>query len=110
VLRFVLNVFLYFFLPRTVLVIEIASLRQQLTIYKRQIKKPKINPGEKLLWIFLSIFWKSWKKVLFIVQPHRSLQKETPNITEQNKNISKQSTLLIKAKVGGLHHSYSWAA
>lgn len=80
-LRFVLNVFLYFFLPRTILVIENASLRQQLTIYKRQIKKPMINPSEKLFWVFLSRFWKSWKKVLFIVQPetvikwHRDVSK-----------------------------------
>jgi len=54
---------------RTDLVLEIAALRQQLEVYQRQVKRPKIQRGDRMFWFWLRRHWPGWKNALVIVKP-----------------------------------------
>jgi hypothetical protein len=43
--------------------LENATLRQQLTILKRQQPRPKLRRRDRLFWIALMKIWKQWKTV-----------------------------------------------
>ena len=49
--------------------LEIVALRHQLTVYQRSIKRPRIQPGDRLVWVCLSRFWSGWQTALAFVQP-----------------------------------------
>lgn len=49
--------------------LEIVALRHQLTVYQRMAKRPRIQPGDRRLWSWLSRRWAGWHKVLIFVQP-----------------------------------------
>jgi transposase InsO family protein len=51
------------------LVIENLALRQQLVIYKRKLKRPRLTRWDRWFWIALAGHWKSWRKSLFVVHP-----------------------------------------
>ena len=51
------------------LILENAALRQQLHVYKRVNKKPELNRGDRIFWIWLRRRWKRWKSALVIVRP-----------------------------------------
>ncbi len=55
--------------PRTDLLLEIAALRQQLDIYRRQVKRPKLRRRDRVFWIWLRRHWSGWKNALVIVKP-----------------------------------------
>jgi len=56
------------------LILENAALRQQLHVYKRQIKKPKLDRGDRNFWIWLRRRWKRWNSALVIVTPETVLR------------------------------------
>jgi len=49
--------------------LENAALRQQLAVFKRDIKRPKLHRRDRLFWIGLRTIWKNWKSALVIVRP-----------------------------------------
>jgi putative transposase len=49
--------------------LENAALRQQLAVFKRNVKRAKLRGRERLFWIGLSMIWKDWKSALVIVRP-----------------------------------------
>ena len=49
--------------------LENAALRQQLAVFKRDIKRPKLNDRDRLFWIGLRMLWQDWKSALLIVRP-----------------------------------------
>jgi hypothetical protein len=49
--------------------LENATLRQQLTILKRQRPRPKLRHRDRLFWIALMKIWKQWRTALVVVQP-----------------------------------------
>ena len=49
--------------------LENAALRQQLAVYKRNVKRPRLNRRDRLFWIGLRTIWKDWKSALMIVRP-----------------------------------------
>ena len=51
------------------LVLENLALRQQLVIYKRQQKRPRLSRWDRLFWIALARYWKGWRKPLLVVHP-----------------------------------------
>jgi transposase InsO family protein len=51
------------------LALENLALRHQLTVLKRQTKKPKLTPADRLFWVSLLKWWRGWKPSLLIVQP-----------------------------------------
>lgn len=56
------------------LLLEIALLRQQLTILQRQTKRPKLAWRDRALIVFLSSKLRTWKEALIIVQPDTVLR------------------------------------
>ena len=50
-------------------VLENLALRQQLVIYKRKKKRPRLVGRDRWFWIALSVVWKDWRRLLFVVHP-----------------------------------------
>ena len=51
------------------LAIENLALRQQLTVMKKSIRRPKIRRRDRLFWVILSRLWFGWENALILVQP-----------------------------------------
>lgn len=51
------------------LVLENLALRQQLSVYKRKQKRPRLTRWDRLFWIALAGSWRGWRKSLFVVHP-----------------------------------------
>ncbi len=48
---------------------ENISLRHQILIYKRTVKKPIITQSDRVFWIIVKRFCKEWKKHIYFVKP-----------------------------------------
>ena len=59
---------------RADLLVEIAALRQQIEVYRRQVRRPKIQRRDRMFWIWLQRHWRGWKRALVIVQPETVLR------------------------------------
>jgi len=51
------------------IVLENLALRQQLAIYKRKKKRPRLVGRDRWFWIALAVVWKDWRRALFVVHP-----------------------------------------
>src|SRR5712691_9529280 len=60
--------FLFFSSPQAI-TLENLALRQQLAIYKRVNKRPRLAGRDRWFWIVLSRVWKDWKRALIVVHP-----------------------------------------
>jgi putative transposase len=49
--------------------LEILALRHQLAIYQRSVKRPRLRPGDRVFWSWLSCRWARWQEALVFVQP-----------------------------------------
>jgi hypothetical protein len=49
--------------------LENAALRQQLAVFKRSVKRPRLRRWDRLFWTVLTAIWKEWKSALVIVRP-----------------------------------------
>jgi putative transposase len=49
--------------------LENVALHQQLSVFKRDVKRPKMRRRDRLFWIGLKSIWKQWKSALVIVRP-----------------------------------------
>jgi putative transposase len=88
------------------LVAENALLRQQVIILRRQVKRPACTKTDRILLVLLASMVRTWKQVLFIVQPetllrwHRQgfklLWKYTSRATSTIPRISQETVALIK--------------
>jgi putative transposase len=56
------------------LALENLALRQQLAVYRRTIRRPKLRPVDRLLWVALASVWGRWKQALVIVSPDTVLR------------------------------------
>src|ERR1019366_2332332 len=45
------------------------ALRQQLAVYKRNSKRPRLNRSDRAFWITLASVWNGWRRVLVLVHP-----------------------------------------
>jgi putative transposase len=54
---------------RVSLQFEVVALRHQVSVYQRSVKRPRISPGDRVLWSWLSRHWAVWRTVLQFVQP-----------------------------------------
>src|SRR6266852_6404480 len=57
------------FKSRATLQVENLALRQQLGVLHRSVKRPKLTSADRLLWAWLSEWWKDWRSALVIVKP-----------------------------------------
>ena len=51
------------------LVLENLALRQQLAVYLRQSRRPKLRDRDRRFWSLLARTWSGWRSVLVIVEP-----------------------------------------
>jgi putative transposase len=51
------------------LALENLALRQQLAVFKRRHPRPKLQPTDRLFWVWLSKVWTDWQTALIIVKP-----------------------------------------
>ncbi len=59
---------------RTQLALENIALRQQLTVYKRTVKRPKIEDRDRIFWMSVMGMLKEWKEALRLWRgPFRAL-------------------------------------
>jgi len=58
-----------FFRSRYSLGLEILALRQQLSVLKRRIPRPRLRTQDRIFWILLRRLWPAWSLVLVIVKP-----------------------------------------
>ncbi len=56
------------------LALENLALRQQLAVYKKTLRRPKLHPSDRLFWICLSRVWAEWRQALIIVTPDTVLR------------------------------------
>ena len=56
------------------LALENLALRQQLTVYRRVVARPRLRRGDRLFWVALSRLWRGWKQALVIVAPDTVLR------------------------------------
>ena len=49
--------------------IELIALRHQVAVYKQTISRPKLQPLDRWLWVWLSRLWPGWQHALAFVQP-----------------------------------------
>ncbi len=54
---------------RANLLAENLALRQQLAIYQRMAKRPKLRPRDRVFWVWLYWLWSGWRSALMIVRP-----------------------------------------
>jgi len=57
------------FRSRVSLQVEIVSLRHQLTVYERSIRRPRVRRSDRIFWSWLARHWARWREVLVFVQP-----------------------------------------
>ena len=57
------------FKSRAALHLENLTLRHQLGVLHRSVKRPKLNPTDRLLWAWLCEVWNDWRSALVIVKP-----------------------------------------
>jgi hypothetical protein len=67
--RLWLGAILRLFRSRQDLLVENLALRQQLSIFKRRNRRPKLAALDKLFWVLARRFWSDWKKSLLVVAP-----------------------------------------
>jgi hypothetical protein len=56
------------------LALENLALRQQLSVYKRTMTRPKLRTTDRLLWAGLARVWAEWRQSLVIVTPDTVLR------------------------------------
>ena len=82
-----LNLFLYGYIHRRLLV-ALATSRQQLATYVRQGKKPVIHERDRLFWVLLSKFSSGWQDLLVIVKPATVISWDRRRFRRYGKKLS----------------------
>jgi hypothetical protein len=54
---------------RAALQLENLTLRHQLVVLQRSVKRAKVRPADRILWSALSLVWRDWKDALIFVEP-----------------------------------------
>jgi putative transposase len=57
------------FRSRVALELENVALRHQLSVLKRSVRRPRLTPADRYLWVVLSRVWQNWRAALAIVRP-----------------------------------------
>jgi len=50
------------FRSRLAMQMELIALRHQVEVYQQSISRPKLQPADRLLWVWLSRLWPGWQE------------------------------------------------
>ena len=82
------------------LVLENLALRQQLSIYKRKQKRPRLTRWDRLFWIGLAGSWRGWRKSLFVVHPDTVVRWQRQRFRKYWATLSKPGKKLGRPPIG----------
>src|SRR6058998_3453297 len=74
------------------LALENLALRQQLTVYRRTVTRPRLRRGDRFFWVALSRLWRDWKQALVIVAPDTVLRWQRRRFREHWTKLSGRPT------------------
>src|SRR5439155_941530 len=49
--------------------LENLALRQQLSVFKRTVRRPQLRHRDRLFWMLLTNAWQDWRTALIVVHP-----------------------------------------
>jgi putative transposase len=61
--------------------LENVALRHQLAVLQRSVRRPRLSRWDRILWVWLSRLWTTWRSSLVIVQPATVLAWHRPRPT-----------------------------
>src|SRR5450759_3705843 len=73
--------------------LENLALRQQLAIYKRKQRRPRLAGRDRWFWIALSVMWKDWRRALCVVHPDTVVRWQRERFRRYWANLSKRSSM-----------------
>src|SRR6267143_1660942 len=74
------------------LALENLALRQQLAVYKRMARRPKLRRSDRLFWVWLARVWVGWRESLVIVTPDTVLRWQRRRFREHWTKLSRRPT------------------
>src|SRR5499426_693166 len=77
---------------RRQLALENLALRQQLTVYKRTVARPRLRKIDRLFWVGLARIWAGWRQALVIVTPDTVLRWQRRRFREYWTRLSGRPT------------------
>src|SRR5215472_14342855 len=84
--------------------LENLALREQLGIFQRSVRHPKIRQRDRPFWVYLQKVWKQWRSALVIVRPETVLDNgNVSNVTGANYPSTR-----IQVDLGGALISENW--
>ena len=99
------------FAGRAVLAAENLVLRQQLTVLRRSVKRPRLRRHDRLFWVWVSQVWQGWRSALILVKPetvvgwHRQRRPSAP-VTGSERTCSARSRAAGERSRG--EHALPW--
>ncbi len=106
---------------------ENLALRQQLAVFKRKRSRPRIGPGDRMLWVLLRSVWRNWANAFIVFNQrqlhrvvsefvtyyqedrcHLSLEKDAPEPRAVTPQPSPLARVVALPKVGWLQHRHEW--
>jgi len=69
--------------------VENGTLRHQLAVYQRTVKRPRIRPEDRVLWSWLSRRWARWRELLVFVQPETVIAWQRKRFRDHWARVSK---------------------
>jgi transposase InsO family protein len=72
---------------------EFIALRHQVAVYKQSISRPKLQPADRLLLVWLSRLWPGWRDALEVVQPRTVIAWQKQRFREYWRRLSQRGKL-----------------
>ena len=105
ILLVALNLFLFFYIQRRMILL-IAVQHQQLAIYKRTKKRPRIKERDRVFWMALSKIWISWKSHLVIVKPETVIRWHRRKFKDYWRKLSRSKKSLGRPPITKEHIAF----
>ena len=80
--------------------LENLTLRQQLAIYKRKKKRPRLIRRDRWFWIVLASIWNDWRQALLVVHPDTVVRWQRQRFRSYWAELSKKRGKLGRPSIG----------
>ncbi len=100
-----LNLFLFGYLQRK-MAFDLLVMHQQLAVYKRAGKKPKLKERDRIFWMILSRIWPEWKSRLVIVKPDTVLRWNRRRFKDYWRKLSARKTKIGRPRITQEHIAF----